>query len=740
MTEKKKFNYRHIICIAVTLGFIACGLFAFPRSLHRVVESGRDFGLSAAYYFCEIFGLPHNITPTVTLLPQAPAAPSPALPDTFGEFQSKWAAYWRLFISSENFFAYLAAIIGVIVMISKVIVIALPIVLMVWLFFKRYLKTVNNDYNCDSKPLRAYKWFAAKVCGKIKQFALDLIGFIKSHASYYVTWLLLWLLYFNAFTVVLEFLAFYLFFIVSFDILTVYTQVYKLSLDLWVIIDFLPLWVWAILGFFLLDKFRKKIAYSRLHHMEMRNRGFVNARPVVFMINGTMGTGKTTSSVDMGLSQTVMFRDKAFEKLLENDLKFPYFPWINLENELRRAMENHNVYNLATCKEFVRLLRHWNAQCDNLSETDIKAVRRHLRRRYGVRVTNMSLQCFDYDKKRYGTKYHDHLQITDLWQVLEIYSQLYFVYVIESSLLLANFSVRVDDLLSDLGNFPMWNSDFFHRDSRLIDSYSRHAHILDFDSLRLGKRVIANNRNADGFEFGVILITEVGKERGNNLENKGKKTVTAETNQNNDGFNKWLKMIRHSATIDNYPFVKVITDEQRPESWGADARDLCELVYIREKSETHLAMPFFSLGELLFGWLYPKFAGLYSQYRYVRSDNTLPMYLLKAITAKMHGYYSGIYNRFGYNVLKVQVESGTQDGERSENKYFVMHKKIYSKRFSTDCFADFFAKKALRSPTGINDLPEYKSEKATFEELKMQNSYFVNDLVRSMGVKRIKKE
>ncbi len=69
-----------------------------------------------------------------------------------------------------------------------------------------------------------------------------------------------------------------------------------------------------------------------------------------------------------------------------------------------------------------------------------------------------------------------------------------------------------------------------------------------------------------------------------------------------------------------------------------------------------------------------------------------------------------------------------------------MNKKIYSKRFSTDCFSDFFAKKALRSPVGINDLPEYAAEKATFEELRMQNSYFIHDLTNSMRGKHNEKE
>ena len=111
---------------------------------------------------------------------------------------------------------------------------------------------------------------------------------------------------------------------------------------------------------------------------------------------------------------------------------------------------------------------------------------------------------------------------------------------------------------------------------------------MDFDSLRLGRKVIEENINADSFEFGVVVITEVGKERGNSIELSEKKKKDGTTNQKNDLFNSWLKMVRHSATVDNFPFVRVITDEQRPESWGADARDLCEIVHIRESRKKSL--------------------------------------------------------------------------------------------------------------------------------------------------------
>ena len=59
-----------------------------------------------------------------------------------------------------------------------------------------------------------------------------------------------------------------------------------------------------------------------------------------------------------------------------------------------------------------------------------------------------------------------------------------------------------------------------------------------------------------------------------------------------------------------------------------------------------------------------------------------------------------------------------------------MNKKIYARRFSTDCFSDYFNELAQKGGTGLNDYLEYATEKATVEELKMQNSYFINALYK----------
>ena len=191
-------------------------------------------------------------------------------------------------------------------------------------------------------------------------------------------------------------------------------------------------------------------------------------------------------------------------------------------------------------------------------------------------------------------------------------------------------------------------------------------------------------------------------------------------------------MRRQAATVDNYAFLKIISDEQRPESFGADARDMFDIISISEKSENGFAMPFFSLGELLYSAVFGRFISFYAQYRFVRGDNTLTMHLLKTVVSKIEHYYKGLHNLFGYNALRVRIENGTLDGSYSENKYFFCWKKIYSKRFSTDCMSAFWEERALRSPVGLNDLREYESAKATWEELKTQNSYFINELTDNL--------
>ena len=146
-------------------------------------------------------------------------------------------------------------------------------------------------------------------------------------------------------------------------------------------------------------------------------------------------------------------------------------------------------------------------------------------------------------------------------------------------------------------------------------------------------------------------------------------------------------------------------------------------------------MPFFALGDLVIDWFVSKFGDKYYERRFRRGDNTLRLHLFHGIAAKLNQYRDGIYNTFACCKCDVLVESGTQDGNKIHKNYYLMDKKIYSNRFSTDCFSDFFNKKALKSKIGIDDVKEYAGQKATLGELKKQNSYFINDLLKYYSFK-----
>lgn len=731
----RRFNYRHIICIAITLAFLCVSVFVFPNSLGRLIESGRDLGLSVAYYFCEMFGIEYGFTPTVTELPKTPFFPSygvansptASLPETWEGFQSNWCIYWGLWIDKANLLGYLSVVGNVIFIACEIIIILLPFVLVFVLLLKRYLKKHNNDYNKESKQLLVFKNITYHTYRPVKIWLMGFFTFVREHKPYLITWVCLWLYNFNAFTIFIEFVSYYLYFVMSFDIANLYLQFYKLALDLWAIIDFVPPLAWVILVVVVLEVVSRKIAFQRLYHNERRNRGFINERGVVTICYGAMGVGKTMQITDMGLSAEVEFRDMAYEIILEIDLHFPYFPWINFENALKLAVARHIVYDLPSCRKYVRFF----SSCffaGLTSATTRKSCRRQLKKRYGINYDNL---CFDYDYERYGLIYDDKLKVTNLWTALEDYACAYFIYTVQSSLLIANYSVREDNLKADIGNFPLWDSDFFKRDSRLIDSYSRHAHILDFDMLRLGKKMLEENPNRNAFGFGIYIISEIDKERKNTPELKEIKATADECNQKNDLFNVLLKMSRHACVVANRVFIKVLADLQRPSSLGADALDLGEVVDIKDKGEMSLLLPFFApfhIFDLLFTIIKGRFDKFYPQYRFMRSDVTLFLYLFKSITAKLSSYHERIYNVFSSQTLHLEVERGSREGEVKKAKYYRMPKKIYSKRFSTDCLSGIFEIRAACNYIGIDDLREYADIMATNDELGLQNAHFQTEI------------
>ena len=692
----------HIIVSAVvSAGIVALGAVVFRESWQRAWEAVLDLLRSLGFYFCELFALRHTIVPTVTEKSKIFLLEF-RFSDNASDFFSDAGAYFSLLFSGGNFRGFLAGLENGMLVFARVITVAVPTVLLLVLIVRMMYHRPNTNHGRDTLPLRLFRGAMRYTYVPLKRWVLSFRDFLRSHGWLWKLWLFAFSVHLNLVSIAIAFLAFYFYFAVSFDVPSVFVQVYKLVADLQVFFRTVPLWTFALLVYPVFCRRREKIALGRLRHFEARNCGFINELPIVSMAVGSMGKKKTTLITDMALSQEVMFRQRALEILQNNDMKFPYFPWMLFEDELRQCMEHGTVYNLASVKAWVALKRS-------------RFARHH----------NIHWQLYGYELERYGDTFDDALKVNGLFDVLETYALGYFIYVMESSLIVANYSIRTDNALIDRGNFPLWDLGFFPKNRR---EESRHAHILDFDVLRLGRKVMEHNPRAGSFEFGVVCVTEIGKERGNMLELKEMKKGAETANQKNDLFNSWLKMCRHSATVDNFPFVKVFTDEQRPESWGADARELADIINITSCGKTRLALPFYALEEMVSEWMAERFLSLYTDLRFLRGDNTLLVYLLKGVTAWLWRRNVRVYNRFGYCVLRLEKERGTLDGRFSRKKYFLMNTKIYAQRFSTDCFSDYFNDMAKKSKSGLQDYLEYMTERATVEELKKQNSYFINTL------------
>lgn len=698
-----KQHYRHLICASFVSVSLILTFTRYRDALMRIGEAAIDLWHSIVIYFFFLIDVETSTEPTVLQLQDLQI--DKYLPFDVDELIRKLELLPSAFVNPDHLSDYLYVTLQHATVFLNSLVLLIPIVLILWNMVKSRITEPNNDYNQDSKALAIYKKTVFRWLCAVRDWCADFFAFLVDNGLWWKLAAVVWVVNLNLVGIVLGALAFYFYFAASIDFVSLFgTQLLKLLIDLILTFCALPFLFWVFASYLLFRWICKNIGYKVLEYHEQENRKFLSSLPLVIFLNGTMGSKKTTTITDMAISYEIMFRDKALELILELDLMFPHFPWIMLEREICDGMKKKRIYNLASCRKYME----------------------RLERKYHKAPTASAL--FDYDITNYPTTYNNDLEIVDIWQALTDYACLYFIYTIQSSLLVSNYSVRVDNVMNHAGNFPLWDTELFRRDPRMMDAISRHAHILDFDVLRISRQVVEDNKNTGSFEFGVALITEIDKERGNRIKLEGVKSFFNETNQKNDNFNYSFKMGRHPATVRNYPFIRFLLDAQRPESWEADGRQLSTELFVRECSKVQIAMPGFVFFEMFYEWVYSRFSEYYPEYRYNCGDNKLTVRWLHTFSSLVIGHYNRIRNRFGYMESTMELRDGSRENDVKTHPYYLSTVKIYSRRFATDSHRSFFADRAIKSKRGINDYPVYKTVRATLDELHQQNSYFITEM------------
>lgn len=718
--SRGKINKRQIyraISVAILLVSLLLSVFCFRAVFRRMLQAFKDLGLSIGYYFTELFGFEGLISPTVTQIPENATEILPFEPMIF---KTQLAEFGKRLIDKSNALSFLSKAAQKLSSFAKALILILPFLVLVFFLIKGAYKTPNNSYNADTRPLRLYKKIEAVTWDKVKLFVSDYIGFLREEKIWLLLGVLVWLYNLNVFTILLEIFAYVFYFAVSFDLLHIYTQVAKLAMDLTVSIDFLPWWAWAVIVWLIFDHIRKAQGIKALQSYESKDRAFLEAHPGALFVVGKQRSKKTTTITDMALSQAAIFREKAKKKLRERDLQFPFFPWINLERVIEYGIEQGSLPTLARVRRFIRYLKSGFYEWPGSTR---KRALKMLKERYGYNFGNF---IFGYDYERYGLEYNNNLYMTDIFECLENYAQSYWIYAAPTPLIVANYAIRTDTQRIDYGNFPLFDDDFFNRNSKELQK--EYCHILDYNAMRLGKLKGENDPYKDGFEVGVAAEMEHAKERGNQHTRKGKAS-DPDCNQHNDLFELDVKMHGHAATIDNYTYFRMLLDDQRPDSLAADDKDLCDIIMIKKTSEAKIVMPFFAIEEALYLIATKIFDRVYYNIRNLRGDNTLFVYLLKKLYASINNHYVRIFNQYSIYTSTMRVSSGmTDEVLNDKGKYYISTKKVYSERFATDGIKEFYDKKALRSKYGLNDFERYAELHPSCEEMKKVKSHFYDQI------------
>lgn len=707
--KKIHIDYCHIISIVITVGLLLISGFCFTESYVRIGESFRDLGFAIAGFFCALFGIEYRFNAGV--VNQLSSALTIDIVVNSESIKNKFVAFGNAFISGDNFIEYINYIFSGGQIAIYVFLIAVPVLVILALLFLKLFAGENNLCDKVSLPLKIFRKLEFSVYLPIKQVIKNYIDYFKSYRVVRWIWIIIAVISLNFVTIIIELLACYFYMLISFDFSGIFIQIQKIIADL-SILTRVPLFIWIVGIIIFILFWRKSIGLKRLYSRESHNGAFVNGLSSVGIITAKMGVGKNRFETDVIMTKQKQFRNMAYDIMLEVDYLFPEFPWAKFQNKLRVEMKKHRLYNISSCEKYAHRLK---SIIKNYA--DSAAIRKNYQKNLKTgRISEEFL--FGYEWEKYGLYKNNGLKMEFLGDALEDYIKAYFIYTSPTSMIFSNYAISIKAEKSDRGNLPLWCWNWFG-DVNLADE-RQNAHIIDMDMLRLGKKLKDNNGNANALEYGIISISEVDKERGNQFDTKELKKETEEANQKNDNFNATFKMSRQMTNIRGRGFFFALMDMQRLGSLNLDLVELGDSIVIGKCSEMKMLVPFFAFDELIYQIIVPWFTTKYTDYCYRRGDNSLMLYLLKKIACSVNLHYLSMYNRFGCLEQEITVN------EKNTAKYFIMPKKIYSDVYSTDIMASFFRQKASYSKKGINDIKTFAGVRATSDELSQMNSYMVN--------------
>ena len=196
----KKHN-RLVVCLLITACFITLTATVFSDSFNVFATSATQLWNSLVGYFRFMVFFE---APTNNPIQLPPTSDSSVLPSSPSGFWSDLGEFFVLLGNGQNFMGYLGFVGGLLMTLLRISPFVLPMFFVLRWVAKRSLTKHNNDYNRDTKALRAFKRVSDKTYAPTKRYLASLWEFItvgsfkekegKLVAKYRLPWLKIWLI------------------------------------------------------------------------------------------------------------------------------------------------------------------------------------------------------------------------------------------------------------------------------------------------------------------------------------------------------------------------------------------------------------------------------------------------------------------------------------------------------------------------------------------------------------------
>lgn len=569
------------------------------------------------------------------------------------------------------------------------------------------LTSTSDKPGTDTSLLKAFKRIEAPI-GRAVNVIIDYIKrFISS--QYWFWFLFAWIVNLNVASIFVEFIAFIFGFplAASWDSFMLYIGM--LVSDILIALASAPFFVWFIIFYVIFNKIRLARAYRVLNRLYNYDVGFLKDCAYNVLLTGPTGASKTKTAVQMAVMTEDYFHTDQWESMYKYFQEFPDFPFYDFEQDLKSKIENKVITNMHTARNYVLCL-----MCE-------------------VTKKPIAEKLYNYTGKMY---YNDGVRFVSIWEMLESYAQLYYMYGNDTSSIIANLSIR-SDLRMLPGHFPIWDNNLLRRTPEHYKDFSRYCHILNWNMFRFSK-LVDDEPAKINLEYGVNVATEFDKDQGNQNTNKVYDIKDDKANPLNDGTDLFLMLERHLGTVDYKCYIRNFADIQREGTLREGVKGLYDELNISDKAEPRLTLPFF-----FEGWIIGKLDSWLSSFtlevKNCGTVNTLPFYILKRILFPLSDFVRRKKQKFTYEEIQFTIKNAcSPEGVYNQHPFYILYCVAHANRYSTDCYASINDEAAKYSEGGIQDIETYQSIKPELHELPLHKSYFSQKQLDRL--ERIKKQ